>query len=166
MDANNIDPAARSDEEIAWDEEFKDTRDSDNDIVSTLGDLLKLAVRVPVAIVQMPMSLLPEETARHARASAREGFLAVRSLFSAMADGIEGLLAEPDGKQAASKGPAGTWGGGQSAWPSYKREDSLRASSEETGKLKRIQISDEQPDTSSADLDLGEGRGLRSDIDY
>ncbi len=147
----------RSAEEIAWDEEFRDNKD--NGVASVLSDLLVLAVKAPSALIQMPMSLLPEETARHSRAAAREGFLAVRSLLGAIGDGIENLLAEPEGKAgAAVQGPPGTWG-------TARQKPS--ASSAASSKVKRIEIGgDAEPPAPVEGVESGEGRGLRADIEY
>jgi len=118
----------------------------------------------------MPMEMLPNETARHARAAAREGFLAVRSLLGAVADGIENLLAEPSSKTPTVAGPAGTWGSG--------RHSTTTPSATPPGKARRIEVSDEVSERSGGEGeptitidDLGdvseeEGRGLRADIDY
>ena len=99
MDTNEQSrPYNRTDEEVAWDAEFGTPgRSRTAEIPGVIADLAKLAVQVPIALVQMPMALLPNDTARHARAAVREGFLAVRSLFSAIADGVEGLLSDPSG---------------------------------------------------------------------
>jgi hypothetical protein len=153
----------RSEEEVAWDKEFKD--DKDSGFASAIGDMVKLVVKIPVAIVQMPLSIIPEETARHTRAAFRETFLAFRSLLGAIGDGIENILAEPE-----KDGPDGTWGTGPSTPPKADISSS-------GGKMKRIQLSDEDdtesysdPTASTSDEaeeeDTGEGRGLRADIEY
>jgi hypothetical protein len=149
----------RTAEEIAWDAEFQATR-SRSDPVAMVNDLAKLMVQVPVTIVQMPMRMLPNETAMHARAAVREGFLAVRSLFEAIGDGIEDVLSEAS-QRAGSRtvsGPQGTWGSSRQAAPSTTR--SSRAS--------RIRIEEETPagEITIEETETGEGRGLRADIDY
>ena len=165
MDTNEqTRPVDRTEEEVAWDAEFGTpggTRNSD--IPGVLADLARLAIQVPVAIVQMPLAMLPDDTARHARSAAREGFLALRALLGAIGDGIENLLADPSGsKPATVAGPQGTWGTG--------RQAVLPA------KVKRIEVQDEVSEKGSAETGTGasidelgnstEGRGLRADIDY
>ena len=165
MDTNEQSrPYQRTDEEVAWDAEFGTPGSSRNSYVpGVVADLAKLAVQVPIAVVQMPMALLPDDTARHARAAVREGFLAVRSLLGAIADGIENLLADPSGGTAATvSGPPGTWGSGRQATLSAK--------------VKRIELQDEVSERGSGEVGPGitidelgnstEGRGLRADIDY
>jgi hypothetical protein len=165
MDTNDQSrPYNRTEEEVAWDAEFGTPGGSRaNYVPGVVADLAKLAVQVPVAVVQMPMALLPEDTARHARAAVREGFLAVRSLLGAIGDGIESLLADPSGDRAATvAGPPGTWGSG--------RQDTMPA------KVKRIELQDEVSERGSGETGPGitidelgnstEGRGLRADIDY
>jgi hypothetical protein len=157
----------RSDEEIAWDEEFADAR-RDTDVVGTLGDLARLVVQVPVAIVQMPMNMLPQDTRRHARAAVREGFLAVRSLLSAVGDGIEEILAEPAGSAnptTVRSGPPGTWGTAPS------EQSPFATGTLSSSKVKRIELSEEegpstQPNASTEDAEPRESRGMRADIDY
>lgn len=163
----------RSAEEIAWDEEFTETR-RDTDVVGTLGDLARLVVQVPVAIVQMPMNMLPQDTRRHARAAIREGFLAVRSLLSAVGDGIEEILADPEGSATPTtvrSGPPGTWGTAPS------EQSPFATGTLSSSKVKRIQLSEEEgtADAQSASTQAGtppedaeprESRGMRADIDY
>lgn len=156
----------RSEEEIAWDAEFADMNDrSDTNVASVLGDLAKLVVQVPMALIQMPMAMLPEDTARHARAALREGFLAVRSLVGAVADGVESLLAEPSAGKPPVKGPQGTWGSA--------RQTTSGVGAPPPGKVRRIEVSDEVPESSGSDarseqgdMNLPEDRGMRADIDY
>jgi hypothetical protein len=165
MDTNDhTRPHERTEEEVAWDAEFGTPGSSrDSNIPGVLADLAKLAIQVPLALVQMPLAMLPDDTARHARAAAREGFLAVRSLLGAIGDGIENLLSDPSGGKPPVSGPQGSWGTGrQAAMP--------------TGKLKRIELQDEVSEKGSAESGTGitidelgnstEGRGLRADIDY
>lgn len=155
--------AERSAEEIRWDEEFADSVQDpkESDLAATVADLLKLAVSIPVALIQMPMNMLPEETARHTRAAAREGFLAVRSLLGAIGDGIEGMLTEPNGNAASTvSGPQGTWG-------SARQHSIYTPGSSSRGNARRIEVSDgsdsgEEDEESSGE----EGRGLRADINY
>lgn len=159
----------RSKEEMAWDAEFADMKDSaGGGVPNMLGDMAKLLAQVPVALAQLPMALLPEETARHARAAAREGFLAVRSLLGAIGDGIENMLSEPSEQKTASGGPQGTWG---------NRRYGSRARPNPPGKARRIEVQDEvsemgggngEPTVTIDDLGAAseEGRGLRADIDY
>lgn len=169
---SNAEEAAgeRSEEEVAWDKEFKE--DKDLGLTSAIADLVKLAVKVPVVIVQMPSSIIPKETARHTRAAVRETFLAFRSLLGAIGDGIENILSEPEEKPATVSGPDGTWG--------TARTSSAKTGTASTGsRMKPIQWSDDDtPDITSetgvsisdesADEEIGdeEGRGLRADIDY
>jgi hypothetical protein len=133
----------RTPEEVAWDEEFRDVERRSSDVASDIAGLLRFAARIPVALMQMPMAILPDESVRHARASAREGFLAVRSLFSAIADNIEEMLTDPDPATARAtvQGPEGTWGTG-------------RAASASSGKVKRIELVDEGVEPSTAPGDM------------
>ncbi|MBF6611797.1 MAG: hypothetical protein IVW55_01550 [Chloroflexi bacterium] len=152
--------ANRSAEEIAWDEEFSNMKGSSPGIAAGMADLLALAVKVPAALLQMPLNMLPPEAARHARTAAREGFLAVRSLLDALGDGIEDLLAEPDDQSSSTvSGPQGTWGTArQSTVPVVP-----------SGKAKKIEVSDDSTPAvaiSPAEMESTEGRGLRADIDY
>ncbi|HEX9987278.1 MAG TPA: hypothetical protein VGE45_02230 [Chloroflexia bacterium] len=169
MDDQDKNPEVeRSAEEIAWDEEFTEAR-RDTDVVGTLGDLARLVVQVPIAIVQMPMNMLPQETRRHARAAVREGFLAVRSLLSAVGDGIEEILTEPATGGAPTtvrSGPPGTWGTAPS------EQSPFATGTLSSSKVKRIQLSEEegtgdaQFNTSPEDAEPRESRGMRADIDY
>ena len=145
----------RSAEEIAWDEEFAETKEG-NDFVTTMSDLLALAIKIPVAIVQIPINMLPSDTRRHARAAVREGFLAARSLVGAIGDGIENMLADPSDSPAPVSGPPGTWGTARHSPQQSRASSGAEASS---GKVKRIELEDEEAPP-------GEGRGLRADIDY
>jgi hypothetical protein len=170
MATNNKNPYAKSEEEMAWDAEFANMKEPSNNgnvryVTSMVGDLAKLAVQVPVALIQMPMALLPEETARHARAALRESFLAVRSLIGAVGDGIENLLTEPSERTTTVSGPPGTWGSG--------RQPSYGTGNTPPGKARRIEVSDEVPERSGTpitiegeDSALAEDRGLRADIEY
>lgn len=164
----------RSEEEVAWDKEFQD--DKNMSLPEAVADMLKLVVKVPVAILQMPLSIIPEETAQHTRAAVRETFLAFRSLLGAIGDGIESILADPE----PTSGPDGTWGTGPK--PRTQSASAPASTGPSTGsKSKRITLSDEpdeaQPrpsegagaESSSAqddDADTPETRGLRADIDY
>ena len=145
----------RSAEEIAWDEEFADTKGS-NDFVTTVSDLLALAIKIPLAIVQMPINMLPPDTRRHARAAVQESFLAARTLVGAIGDGIENMLADPSDSPAPVSGPPGTWGTARHSPQQSKASGSVDAS---PSKVKRIELEDEEAPP-------GEGRGLRADIDY
>jgi len=145
----------RSDEEIAWDEEFAETKES-NDFATTLSDLLALAIKIPVAIVQMPLNMLPPDTRRHARAAVSEGFLAARSLVGAISDGIENMLSDPSDSPAPVSGPSGTWG---TARHSPQQSKATGGTESGSSKVKRIEFEDEETPP-------GEGRGLRADIDY
>ena len=133
----------RSDEEVSWDAEFANMDERRSGYASMLGDAAKLIVQVPVALVRMPMEMLPDETARHTRAAAREGFLAVRSLL-------------------------GRWPtASRTCWPSLRarrlRWQALQAhgaqggmaprqgnSSTPPGKARRIEVSDEVSERSGA----------------
>jgi len=152
------DNTERSAEEIAWDEEFDSTKGS-NDFAATLSDLLALAIKIPIAVVQMPINMLPTDTRRHARAAVREGFMAARSLVSALGDGIENMLADPEDSPAPVSGPPGTWGTAR-----YGSQQSRSGGGAEAGssKVKRIEFDDEETEGPPP----GEGRGLRADIDY
>jgi hypothetical protein len=166
------DPYAKSDEELSWDAEFANMDEpKGSGYPAMLGDLARLIIAVPRALAQMPMAILPEETAMHARAAVREGFLAFRSLLGAVGDGIESLLAEPATRPTVS-GPAGTWGSGRHSNTSTA---SSPAAIGPGGKARRIEISDEvsergggdgQPTITIDELSDQEGRGLRADIDY
>jgi hypothetical protein len=159
----------RSAEEMAWDREFEEPKKTD--FLSGITEFAKLAVQVPVTIVTTPFRLIPEETTRHGRAAVRESFLAMRSLLGAVGDGIERILADPD-KQAEESGvPDGTWG---------TRPTSRQPS---TGsKARRIALTDSDADSpvdmedaaqiaidaqaAEEEEEVGEGRGLRADIEY
>jgi hypothetical protein len=135
MDDKTTHKYERTPDEIAWDEEFKD--ESSRGLASDLGDMVKFAARLPGAILS---NIVPDETARHARAAAREGFLAIRSLLGAIGDGIEDILAEPSkpSSTATVQGPPGTWGTGRTNQPTPI-----------SGKSRRIDISDDTSDTTS-----------------
>jgi hypothetical protein len=162
----------RSAEEVAWDQEFAEPKK--NDFLSGVSEFAKLAVQVPVTIVTTPFRLIPEETTRHGRAALREGFLAVRSLLGAVGDGIERLLADPGEQAPEAGGPDGTWG--------TRHEARKQGGSATGGKARRIELSDSD-ETSPVDMEgqaqeaisaqveeedeeVGEGRGLRADIEY
>lgn len=155
----------RSAEEIAWDEEFEEAKGS-NDFATTISDLFALAIKIPVAIVQIPINMLPPDTRRHVRAAVREGFLAARSLVGAIGDGIESLLADPsDSPGTPVSGPPGTWGtarhtgGPQQSKAEGVGQSPIRQKAGVPSKVKRIDLEDEEAPP-------GEGRGLRADIDY
>ena len=143
----------RSAEEIAWDEEFAETKGG-NDFATTVSDLLGLAIKIPVAIIQMPINMLPTDTRRHARSAVREGFLAARSLVGAIGDSIENMLADPADSRAPVSGPPGTWGTAR-----YSSQQSKETNDTSSSKVKKIELEDEEAPP-------GEGRGLRADIDY
>jgi hypothetical protein len=164
MDSNDPSrPYERTEEEVAWDAEFGTPGSTrDNNVTGFMADVARFAIQVPVALVQMPMALLPNDTSRHARSALREGFLAVRSLLGAIGDGIENLLAEPSsGRRSTVAGPPGTWGTG-------RQSQTLTT----PGKVKRIEVQDEVPESGGSRIvvegdDTGtEGRGLRADIEY
>lgn len=163
MDEHTV-SAERSQEEIAWDEEFNEK--SEGGLAGTIADVAKLAVQVPVAVMQMPMNLLPPETRRHGRAALREGFLALRTFMGAIGDNVEKALAEPGGQPAAVTGATdGTWGSGPA------RPVAPATSSTPTSKVKHIELGDEVPvaDAGSSAIDElkpAENRGLRADIEY
>jgi hypothetical protein len=165
MDTNEQSrPYQRTEEEVAWDAEFGTPGAFRNsEIPGVVADLAKLAVQVPVAIMQMPFAMLPNDTARHARAAVREGFLAVRSLLGAIGDGIESMLTDTSGGTSRTvAGPPGTWGTARQAPASAKvqrievQDEVSEKGTAETGR--RITIDEAGSDT--------EGRGLRADIDY
>ncbi len=167
---NNSGASERSEEEVSWDAEFATMDETkENGFPTMLSDLAKLIAQIPTALVQLPMYMLPEDTAKHARAAAREGFLALRSLLGAIGDGIEDLLSdEPTGNAAPTvAGPQGTWGNARYG---------SSPSSTPPGRARRIEVSDEvsersggqgEPTITIDDLpQQQEGRGLRADIDY
>jgi len=163
---NTGSPYERTQEEVSWDAEFANMNDKrGSGYPRLLNDMTRAMTRVPGAVARMPMDVIPDETTMHARAAVREGFLAIRSLLSAIADGVEGMLGEPSGNKTTVSGPQGTWGSGR---------HSSSASSTPPGKARRIEVSDEVSErvgegegTVTID-ELGdqEGRGLRADIDY
>jgi hypothetical protein len=125
--------AGRTPEEVAWDEEFADS--NTRGLGADVRDLLVFAARLPRALIQAPMSIVPDEAARHARAAARESFLAVRTLLSAIGDKIEGILAEPGTAPSSPptvKGPEGTWGTGRAAPPAKVKRIAVGDSGEES----------------------------------
>jgi hypothetical protein len=169
--------AERSDEEVAWDEEFRDERSASNSsVASAVGELLSFAVKVPIALIQVPIELLPRDTRRHARAATRESFLAVRSLLGAIGDGIESMLAEPAQTTAGASGPSGTWGntrysptqesGTATATESKVRRIELDESDVEPQRDSSAPATPTGPATSEEEREAREGRGLRADIDY
>ena len=140
MEEQKAQAAGRTPEEVAWDQEF--AGDKRSGLGSDFRDLLVFAARLPGALIQVPLSMVPEETTRHARAAALESFLAVRTLLSAIGDNIESMLAGPDAgptRPPTVKGPEGTWGTGRSA----ARTSSPTAAS--SGKVKRIEVGDTDP---------------------
>ncbi len=169
MTSNNMEGASgRSEAEMAWDAEFANMEEpSGGGLTGTLDGVAKLLIKLPAALVQLPMAILPEDTQKHARAALLESFLAVRSLLSAVGDGIEGALSDSGQKKATYKGPQGTWGAGR-----------YSGSSRPPGKVQRIEVQDEVSEAGGGDGsgtritidDLAdsneEGRGLRADIDY
>jgi hypothetical protein len=137
MDESQTSSNERTPEEVAWDEEFES--DAQSDLMTDLKGLAKFASRIPGALVQMPAALVPEETARHARAAARESFLALRSFLGAIGDSIEEVLAEPattTNATATVQGPPGTWGTGRAAGNTPATLSS--------SKVKRIEVSEEE----------------------
>jgi hypothetical protein len=163
---NDSDAPARSAEEMEWDSEFADMKETRaGGIASTVGGLAVSLLKLPMVLVKLPMAMLPAETAGHARASLLEGFRAVRSLVDTVNDNIEGVLSD-GGAAPTVKGPQGTWGSSTQA-PSAPAQ----------GKARRIEVQDEVEESGGGDGsgkhitidDLGEnseGRGLRADIDY
>jgi hypothetical protein len=164
----------RSEEEMAWDTEFADMEEPRRGgVIGMAEGMAETLIKLPAALIQLPMAILPEETRRHARAAVLESFLAVRSLFSAMGDGVERVLGQPVEPKSAVRDPEGTWGNRR-----------YGASKGSQGRAQRIQIQDEVSESGGGDGsgtritidDLGdagdendgdkEGRGLRADIDY
>src|SRR5260370_35443182 len=106
---NNKSAYERSDEELSWDAEFADMDEPrTTSYTAMLADLAKLIVQVPAAVIQMPMALLPEETARHARAAAREGDLALRSPLPAIGGGNGKVLPTQPAPTTTPTGPRAT----------------------------------------------------------
>ena len=148
MEEQKAQAAGRTPEEVAWDEEFADPKRSN--LGSDLRDLMVFAAKLPRALIEMPMSIVPEETTRHVRAAALESFLAVRSLLSAIGDNIESLLAGPDlgtGRPPTHKGPEGTWGTGRASGSGAAagRGGSRTAPTPTPGKVTRIEVGDSAP---------------------
>lgn len=56
------------------------------------GDLIEQLVKVPATLAQIPLQVLPEETATHARNAATEGFAAVRTLLDSISKGVDEVL--------------------------------------------------------------------------
>ncbi len=129
MDEQSTQSSGRTAEEIAWDEEFKEDRQPN--LASDLNNLARFAVKLPGELVA---SLVPEETARHARAAVRESFLALRTLLGAIGDNIEDMLAEPGSASDAPtvKGPPGTWGTGRPTPTTRRTSQTKRIEVEET----------------------------------
>ena len=134
MDEKKAQDPGRTAEEVAWDEEFKES--AAPGLTSDLSNLVRFAVRLPGALLS---SVVPEDTARHARAAARESFLALRSLLGAIGDNIETALYEPASPSSTPtvKGPPGTWGTGRTTQPTPI-----------LGKGRRIEVSEDSPDVS------------------
>ena len=161
-DTNRNETVERSAEEIAWDEEFNGTK-GNTDFASILGDLAALAVKIPVAVIQMPVNMLPDETRRHARAALRESFLAVRSLLGVMGDNIESMLTEQDatGDSGDTAGTGGTVSGPPGTWGTARQGQSSQAGTTGTPTVRRIEVEESDENT-----EPHENRGLRADIDY
>ena len=123
----------RTDEELAWEEEFKSG--SNGGLGGTVRGAVRFATRLPIALVEVPLEFVPSETRRHAKAAVRETFLAVRSLFGAMADTVEGVLSDPNAVTVTTvQGPPGTWGTARSS----------ASSTTSSTKVKRIQVTEEE----------------------
>jgi hypothetical protein len=161
----------RSEEEMAWDAEFADMEEPrGGGIGGTLEGLGRTLVKLPAVLVQLPMAILPADTQRHARAAVREGFLALRSLLSAIGDGIESALGEPGDTTGGVRDPEGTWGnrrygeskGSQGRAQRIEIQDEVSESGGGDGTGKRITIDDLADENESEK----EGRGLRADINY
>src|SRR3954466_272575 len=86
VNENEANASARTAEEIAWDEEFRS--ETTRGRMADMRGAVRFATRLPGAFAEASGSIIPEEVVRHARASVREGFLAFRSLFGAISDGI------------------------------------------------------------------------------
>jgi hypothetical protein len=145
MDDSTTGQGYRSEEELAWDEEFRNEGSGYGS--ADLRRLGRMAVRVPLALLEVPGAMVPSETRKHARAAAREGFLAMRSLLGAIGDNIEEMLAEPSSASSTAtvQGPPGTWGTGRTSM------DSATSSS----KAWRISIDEEEgkePTTMPGDM--------------
>jgi hypothetical protein len=56
------------------------------------GDLLEQLVRVPATLAQIPLQVLPEDTATHARNAATEGMKAVRTLVEGISRGVDEMM--------------------------------------------------------------------------
>lgn len=163
----------RSAEEIAWDEEFNNTRTS-RSVGNTIGELGRMTAQAPGAIASMTASMFPQDTRRHARAAVREGFLAVRSLLGAIGDSIEEALADRDDTPGSARtplgvsGPAGTWGtaastGGSTApGTGGARARKIEIADTDLSGISTTSISE----TTEEEDDAPDERGLRADIDY
>jgi hypothetical protein len=161
----------RSEEEMAWDAEFANMEEpKEGGVKGTLESVATMLVKLPAALVQLPMAILPEETQKHARAAVLESFLALRSLLSAVGDGIEGAFSEAGDKKGTVRGPQGTWGSGRYS-PSQGKaqrieiQDEVSESGGGDGSGTRITI-DDLGDAGDENDETKEGRGLRADIDY
>lgn len=167
MNTHDSAASGRSAEEMEWDSEFADMKETrTGGMVGTVSDLARSLVKLPAAMIKLPMTLLPDETAAHARTALLEGFRAFRSLMDAVNNNVEDMLSERSGQVPTVKGPQGTWG-----------NSTQGASSPAPGKARRIEVQDEVEEAGGGDGsgkritidDLGEsteGRGLRADIDY
>jgi hypothetical protein len=78
------------------------------------GELLEQLVKVPGTLAQIPLQVLPEDTATHARNAATEGFAAVRSLLDVMTKGVDQVLRDQR-ERMANMGSTRTGVGGTSA---------------------------------------------------
>lgn len=176
--AGGMAEAERSAEEVAWDKEFSEPKK--NDFLNGVSEFAKLAVQIPVTIVTLPFKLIPEETTRHGRAAVREGFLALRSLLGAAGDGIERMLIDPSDEIASPEGPDGTWGRRRDMARRAQATDAGTSTGTE-GRARRIEWTDDEEPSANMeeqakealatqsdeeDEEVGEGRGLRAEIEY
>jgi hypothetical protein len=86
-------------------------------------DLLEQLVRVPATLAQIPLQVLPEDTATHARNAASEGFSAVRSLVDSMSRGVDEMIKAQRERMNNQRGGLGSMGGGASGMSSSSETD-------------------------------------------
>ena len=74
------------------------------------GDLLEQLVRVPATLAQIPLQVLPEDTATHARNAAAEGMKAVRTLVEGISRGVDEMMRAQGERMDAMRNQAPTAG--------------------------------------------------------
>ena len=85
------------------------------------ADLLEHLIRVPAALAQIPLQMMPDDAATHARNAASEGFKAVKTLLDTITTQVDQAIADQNrrtsthtgvGTHAEPSSDAGTQSGG------------------------------------------------------